>query len=321
MIHVQLIIQSSNTDVVIFAIGFSMSIILDHLVVKSFNTYKKTTYIDVKSIASELRSRFIDHYVLLVLHALSECDSTSYIRNITKKNFFQCYFDNPMNYSAIMKLSSNPPPQDAIDSAEELLINRYSFDYTVKSLDELHAKMASIWVKDRNRKSISGSLPSSTMAFHEHCLRSSRRVKIWFDALEPFPITPALFRNGYDHSSTANKFKIKWSALNDHPNDYRLQTCGECKGGCTGCKCYKNNLSCTVFCKCHQDVCGNRISYNSSIQNNSFDVTSIQSQSIYESSEGERVFQSPYACSTPKLNGMRNNLTSLNFVSISYIFT
>ncbi|CAF4247266.1 unnamed protein product, partial [Rotaria sordida] len=121
-----------------------------------------------------------------------------------------------MNYSAIMKLSSNPPPQDAIDSAEELLINRYSFDYK--------------WLQ-------------------------YGRVKIWFDALEPFPITPALFRNGYDHSSTANKFKIKWSALNDHPNDYRLQTCGECKGGCTGCKCYKNNLSCTVFCKCHQDVC------------------------------------------------------------------
>ncbi|CAF4082988.1 unnamed protein product, partial [Rotaria sordida] len=51
----------------------------------------------------------------------------------------------------------------------------------------------------------------------------------------------------------------------------------------------------------------------SSIQNNSFHVTSIQSQSIYESSEDERVFQSPYACSTPKLNGMKNNLTSLNF--------
>ncbi|CAF1335649.1 unnamed protein product [Rotaria sordida] len=251
-----------------------------------------------------------------------------------------------MNYSAIMKLSSNPPPQDAIDSAEELLINCYSFDYKVKSLDELRAKMASIWVKDRNRKSISGRLPPSTMAFHEHCLRSSRRVKIWFDALEPFPITPALFGNGYDYSSTTNKFKIKWSALNDHPNEYRLQTCGECKGGCTRCNCYKNNLSCTVFCRCHQDLCCNRTSYNSSIQqvkiksnkfeltpsiqqvkinsnkfeltpssiqNNSFDVTSIQSQSIYESSEGERVFQSPYACSTPKFNGMRNNLTSLNF--------
>ncbi|CAF4125635.1 unnamed protein product, partial [Rotaria sordida] len=265
--HNTVIIQSSNTDVVLLAIGFSMSIILDHLVVKSFNTYtKKTTYIDVKSIASELRSRSIDPYVLL-------------------ENFFQYYFDNPMNYSAIMKLSSNPPPQDAIDSAEELLINCYSFDYKVKSLDELRAKMASIWVKDRNRKSISGSLPPSTMAFHEHCLRSSRRVKIWFDALEPFPITPALFGNGYDYSSTTNKFKIKWSALNDHPNEYRLQTCGECKGGCTRCNCYKNNLSCTVFCRCHQDLCCNRTSYNSSIQqvkikSNKFELTPSSIQQV-----------------------------------------
>ncbi|CAF1170403.1 unnamed protein product [Rotaria sordida] len=124
------------------------------------------------------------------------------------------------------------------------------------------------------------------------------------------------------------------SALNDHPNDYRLQTCGECKDDCTRCKCYKNNLSCTAFCKCQQDVCCNRTFYNSSTQqvkiksnkfgltpssipNNSSDVTPTQSQSIYindtESSEDERIFQSPYAYSTPKINGIKTNLTSSNF--------
>ncbi|CAF0890234.1 unnamed protein product [Rotaria sordida] len=91
---------------------------------------------------------------------------------------------------------------------------------------------------------------------------------------------------------------------------------------------YSNSFE-ELWWLCHQDLCCNR-TYNSSIQqvkiksnkfgltpssiqNNSFHVTSIQSQSIYESSEDERVFQSPYACSTPKLNGMKNNLTSLNF--------
>ncbi|CAF4237391.1 unnamed protein product, partial [Rotaria sordida] len=38
---------------------------------------------------------------------------------------------------------------------------------------------------------------------------------------------------------------------------------------------------------------------------------------LSESSEDERVFQSPYACSTPKLNGMKNNLTSSNFKTLS----
>ncbi|CAF3317004.1 unnamed protein product [Rotaria socialis] len=129
----------------------------------------------------------------------------------------------------------------------------------------------------QSKKYFSGSLPSSTITFQEHCLRSSRQIKIWLDALEPFLIAPAMFRNGYNYSNTQDKMKIKWSTLNDQLTDYRLETCGECKGSCTRCKYYKNNLSCTVFCKCNQDMCYNRNIYGSSSQQlkNKFDKLQV----------------------------------------------
>jgi hypothetical protein len=120
--------------------------------------------------------------------------------------------------------------------------------------------VASVRVKDQSRKNVAASLPPSTMAFHEHCLRCSRQLKIWFDSLDSHCIPPVMDHNGYEYSPVTNRFKIKWSILNDQPNDYRLQTCGECKVSCTRCKCFKNNLSCTVFCKCDHEICSNRVS-------------------------------------------------------------
>lgn len=280
----------------LLAIAFGSSIILDRLVVKLFNTYKKNTYIDVKFIANDLRQQSIDPNVLLVLHALSGCDSTSYIRNITKEKLFQRFFDYPARYSSIIKLSYAPPSQDAIDTAEALLIRCYSFGCTVKSPNDLRGMskcfqyehhfffsrffisnktvfffwflyclfietilVASLRIKDRFRKKVAASLPPSTMAFHQHCLRCSKQLKIWLASLESNSIPPEMSYSGYEYSASINRFKIKWSELNDRPNDFRLETCGDCKNSCTRCKCYKNNLSCTFFCKCKPDICSNRV--------------------------------------------------------------
>ncbi|CAF3387517.1 unnamed protein product [Rotaria sp. Silwood2] len=91
----------------------------------------------MKYIGNDLRHRSIHPNVMLVLHALSGCDTNSFIHNITKEKIFQCFFHDPICYSTIMKLRYPPPPQDAINKAEELLIHCYSFDWTAKSLNDL----------------------------------------------------------------------------------------------------------------------------------------------------------------------------------------
>jgi hypothetical protein len=108
--------------------------------VKSTNTRtKKETFINVKPIAADLRSAAIDPTCLLVLHAISGCDTTSFIKGITKENIFQRFFDDPIRYASINQLTCIPPPYEAIEAAEQLLIRCYSFSRTAHSLDELRS--------------------------------------------------------------------------------------------------------------------------------------------------------------------------------------
>ncbi|CAF1484646.1 unnamed protein product, partial [Didymodactylos carnosus] len=120
------VIQASDTDVVLLSIGYGSVTGLESLVVKSFNTTTKTdTYIYSTRIAKELKQKFnINPSVLLSLHALSGCDTTSFVKNITKVKFFRTFFTNHHRYSDINNFSSSPLAATA--AAEQLLIACYS---------------------------------------------------------------------------------------------------------------------------------------------------------------------------------------------------
>ncbi|CAF1476669.1 unnamed protein product, partial [Didymodactylos carnosus] len=85
----KVIIQATDTDVILLCIANAKIIGLEALVVKSLNTTTKVhTYINSIYIAQEIIDKWhFDPSVLLTLHALSGCDTTSFIRNITKTNF------------------------------------------------------------------------------------------------------------------------------------------------------------------------------------------------------------------------------------------
>ena len=93
----------------------------------------------MKSVATDLRQAAIDPTCLLVLHALSGCDTTSYIRNITKENMFRRFFSDPMRYLYINQLNCTSPLGEAVNAAEQLLIQCYSFGRIAHPLDELRA--------------------------------------------------------------------------------------------------------------------------------------------------------------------------------------
>ncbi|CAF1383505.1 unnamed protein product [Rotaria sp. Silwood1] len=287
------IIDTTDTDVILLAIALGSTIMLHHLIIKSTSTRtKKNTFIDVKSIATGLRQAAIDPTCLLVLHSLSGCDTTSFIRNITKEKVFSYFFDYPDQYSSINKLNCIPPPYEAIAACEQLLINCYSFGRMVHSLDELRAMklmflinvylVAEVRMKDRTRTNIASSLPPSTSSFHQHCLRAARQVKIWLDCLDSNPTTPSMLDSGYKNVDSIDRFKIKWNDLPDQPSDSRLITCGDCKTNCKRCKCWKNNISCTIYCKCNVDSCIN--------QPNTQSITSLTSNDflIDDSSDDAR---------------------------------
>lgn len=108
---------------------------------KLFDTRsKKLTFVDAKLIANDLKRRLkIDPIILLILHGLSGCDTTSFIRGITKRKFFSTFFGNPAAYSKLIRFASSSPTKEAMKAAEMLLIDCYSTRYFAQSLDELRA--------------------------------------------------------------------------------------------------------------------------------------------------------------------------------------
>lgn len=264
---------------------------MDHVFIKSFNTStKKNTIIDARSIAYDMRRRLkIDPVMLLILHGLSGCDTTSFVKGITKKKFFSTFFNNSTRYNDLIGFASALPPKEAISAAEQLLIDCYSSRSVVQSLDELRANSKSIsmhsqltssfaknWItvflwsrsllvashyfKERGRKTIVEKLPPSSTAFYYHCLRASRQIVIWLSSLQSYMNSPAMASSGYQPTEVSDRFKIRWSSLPDFSDDPRLVTCGQCSTGCSRCKCGTSKLSCTIFCQCKDDVCKNRSS-------------------------------------------------------------
>ena len=128
-----------SIDIILIAIALGSNFLLQHLLIKyTYARMQKAIFIDIKSIINELRQATIDPRCLLVLHALSGCDTTSFIRNVTKEKMFNCFKD-PYQYSKIIELNCIPPPYESIATCEQLLIHCYSFCSTAQSLDELRA--------------------------------------------------------------------------------------------------------------------------------------------------------------------------------------
>lgn len=131
-----------STDVVLLTIAYASSIGMDQVFIKSFDTRaRKNTIIDAKAIAYDMRRRLgVDPIILLILHALSGCDTTSFVHSITKTKFFSTYFNNPARYHNLIGFTSTPASKEALSTAEQLLINCYSDRFQANSLDELRAK-------------------------------------------------------------------------------------------------------------------------------------------------------------------------------------
>jgi hypothetical protein len=105
-----IVIQANNTDVILLAIAHAFSLCIDNLIVKSVNMKTKTdTYINVYRIAEELKNKYsINPLLLLVIHALSGSDTTSFIKNITKLNFCRTFFSATDRYVKLVDLFHSP---------------------------------------------------------------------------------------------------------------------------------------------------------------------------------------------------------------------
>ena len=96
---------------------------MDHIFIKIVDTRtKKMTIINTKATGHDIMSRLkIDTINLLILQALSGCDTTSFVKGITKKKFFSTFFNDPTRYSKLISFASTPLSKEAVTTADKML--------------------------------------------------------------------------------------------------------------------------------------------------------------------------------------------------------
>ncbi|CAF0867569.1 unnamed protein product [Didymodactylos carnosus] len=250
----QATIQATDTDVLVLAIGFAVEYRLKVYFYSSMSRKKLFKFIDCSLIAH----RCIDYYkfnpkMWMVLHALSGCDTTSFIRNISKQKIFKTFFKQPSVYSELINMDKLPTTAACMLSAEQLLIECTSL--ASPNLDELRTIQAISHLRSTSSKSFLDTLLPTTNAFQYHCKRVSLQCNIWFQSLLNDISYPPLNGNGY--CLVDGDIAIEWKSTPSMPDTTLLITCN-CQTYCSTkrCKCFKYQLKCTILCKCKS--CENR---------------------------------------------------------------
>ncbi|CAF1529697.1 unnamed protein product, partial [Didymodactylos carnosus] len=257
-----IIIQATDTDVLLLSIAHSPTIPNVDIFLKSFNTYTKTiTFINVKLIANKLKQQQIEPNILLVLHAISAVTQRRLLKILQRRHFFM----------HILQLQKKP-----LLAAEQLLLSCYlkngircrrSSSCAPKTtateerstLNQLRKTTAIKGIK-QTKQQIAGDLPPTSDAFNLHCFRAWKQVYTWKQAFETFINQLPLEDFGYENVD--GRTRIKWITGAQQPSDPSLSTCA-CTSGCKKrCKCGSNGVKCTIFCKCVLEICQNRLPHD-----------------------------------------------------------
>jgi hypothetical protein len=240
-----IVIQANDTDVILLSIAHHKVVMLLQYYIKKVNTTTKTfTFINIKEIGELLQTKWNvnEPTILLALHSISGCDTTSFIRYITKQNLFSTYLFNSNQFQDLLQFGTNPTVTfKSIKAAEKLVLLCYSSKSAASrkkciSLDSLRKVMALDYSK-KNVLDISAKLPPSSNAFHQHCLRSWRQTYTWRSTFEQFDIIHRYSIKDYGYKLTDDGEPVlQWLSILSMPDDVSLVKCGQCKSGCRRCK-------------------------------------------------------------------------------------
>lgn len=108
-------VKSIDTDVIILCIYYASLLDLEKLIVDATLPKKASKFIDCTYINNELIDNLgIDPLLLLIVYALSGCDTCSFIRNVSKRTFLQMLFDYPTDFADLKKLTVKSVNKDDV---------------------------------------------------------------------------------------------------------------------------------------------------------------------------------------------------------------
>ena len=231
--------------------------------------------IDIKATANKHRN-IAD--CLPGVHALSGCDTTSYIYGIGKARVLKV-----LNSGKALKLLGAEDVH--IDEVVAEATSFISTCYGIKHAGDMSEIRYSVWLMKMANTKISSapklrSLPPTSRAFQEHVRRAHYQTMIWKSSLSSSPPTVAdPVRYGWSKNEDNKLFPVM---LPDGDSLVPVDVLQMIKCGCassrpcaTGrCSCVGSQMACSVFCICNAGPeCNNAHTHaKSSLDNNDDEV-------------------------------------------------
>ena len=209
-------------------------------------TAKKRKFFPVHKVFQLLQPEIIQS--ILSFHALTGCDTTSYIAGHTKHSAWKVL----QHHSELLKDFGNVPLTDSIMGSVEKFFCRI---YNVKRCDSIDKAGLILFPKITKPE----LLPPTSDALKQHILRAYLQVLVWVNADSPIIDLPPATAYGWHTGEDPKRLKPTLMKLQQVPDAcLEVITCNCKKNRCRnkGYKCRKCGLLCTAMCGCRKEAEG-----------------------------------------------------------------
>ena len=240
------IIWSPDTDVLVLGTWLA-----EELGIKLWfktGTKFKTRYVPLHVIAEKLGSS--EHKLLLALHTLTGCDSTSCFKGKGKHTALQILHNNNEKFHKLAELGDSFDVGDeVINACLEFVCRLYEPRSHITDINTLRYKQFCKQAKKNY------CLPPCKNSLIQHIKRANYQCKVWKSALStrPFIASP----EGHGWIVTDEGLEPQFMTQDSGPRELaELTTCKCTKSRCASrqCKCANMELSCTPACSCEGDA-------------------------------------------------------------------
>ena len=233
------VVSSRDTDVLVLLVSHFPHVKCEHLWMMS-GTTKKRRYIPINAVFNNLPRDSAT--TLLPFHALTGCDTTSYIANHTKRSAWKVFKEH---HQLLINLGIGELTEETIRSSETFVCRIYD----VHKTDSIDAARHILFSKTGKPEAMS---PTSD-ALRFHLMRVHYQAMVWRNAHCAVPELPAPVDMGWKHDGDSGLQPILMS-LSPIPESCLEMISCSCQKQCTThrCKCRKSGLRCTAMCACQQ---------------------------------------------------------------------
>ena len=179
--------------------------------------------------------------MLPAFHALTGCDTTSYLAGHSKKSCWKIFLQD---HDLIRNLGTGDLTVETVHDAERFICKVYG----MPNIDTVNKARSQMFVKSR----APDCLPPTSDALGFHVKRCHYQAAVWRQAHKQHPVLPSPEAMGW--KMEANSLVPILMGVPAVPESCMELISCKCASRCrfAQCKCRKARLGCTAACKCRE---------------------------------------------------------------------